>query len=186
MASPKKVKSNEASVLRRAGVLLVAFLFVTLLGWWFTAGQTSSEEVTPIVAQSPRQQERRSPASPGPAQPSSNTPPTPPTPSENAVALPPLTGIELYDNSAKPFRIGVVVPDDFVLPEGYVRHYQMNEDGTPLKPILMYHPDFHPKDSSGAPLPIPGDLIVPGDQLPKGLAAVMLEVPRVHFDGGVL
>jgi hypothetical protein len=107
--------------------------------------------------------------------------PTPPIEEETVPE-----GIGLYAKMVKPFRIGVVVPDDYVLPEGYVRHYQVNEDGTPLKPILMYHPDFHPKDKDGSPIPIPDDLIVPGDQLPKGLDAVMLEVPTVYFDGGIL
>ncbi len=96
------------------------------------------------------------------------------------------SGIELYAGTRRPFRIGVVVPDDYVLPVGYVRHYQMNEDGTPLPPILMYHPDFYSMVDAGIDNLIPNDLIVPGDQLPPGLKPLMLEVPKVVFDGGLL
>jgi hypothetical protein len=98
----------------------------------------------------------------------------------------PLEGTALYRQMNKPFRIGVVVPEDFVLPPGYVRHYQMNEDGTALPAILMYHPDFRSLSDSGVELEIPEDRIVPPDSLPVGLKSLMLEVPRVVFDGGIL
>ena len=42
----------------------------------------------------------------------------------------------------KPTKIGIVVPDDFELPEGYVRHFQANEDGELLPAILLFHPDY--------------------------------------------
>jgi hypothetical protein len=98
----------------------------------------------------------------------------------------PLEGTALYQHIKKPFRIGVVVPKDFELPPGYVRHYQMNEDGTALPPILMYHPDFKTMSEGGVELEIPEDRIVPPDDLPVGLKSLMLEIPHVVFDGGIL
>lgn len=40
----------------------------------------------------------------------------------------------------EPLKIGIVVPKSFVLPEGYVRHYQITDDGQRLEPILMFSP----------------------------------------------
>ena len=52
----------------------------------------------------------------------------------------------------KPVKRGIVVPDDFVLPEGYVRHYQTTDEGQQLEPILMFHPDYVLVDASGKPV----------------------------------
>ena len=69
----------------------------------------------------------------------------------------------------KPIKRGVVVPDDYELPEGYVRHYQTTDDGRPLPPILMYHPDFAGVDADGNPLVVPEDRIVPPELAPAGM-----------------
>jgi len=70
---------------------------------------------------------------------------------------------------------GIVVPEDFALPEGYVRHYQMMDDGQRLPPILMFHPDYQLVDERGAPVPLPEDRVVPPDLAPPGLPIRMLE-----------
>ena len=41
----------------------------------------------------------------------------------------------------RPPLVGLAVPEDFVLPEGYVRHYQATDDGQRIEPILMFSPD---------------------------------------------
>ena len=47
------------------------------------------------------------------------------------------------------------MPEDFPLPEGYVRHYQATDDGEPLPAILMFHPDFEWLDENGNQIPLP-------------------------------
>ena len=76
-----------------------------------------------------------------------------------------------------PPRSGVIVPDDWVLPEGYMRHYQTTDDGDPLPPILMFHPDYTFTDEQGNPIAIPPDRIVPPELVPPGLPVRMLELP---------
>jgi hypothetical protein len=77
----------------------------------------------------------------------------------------------------KPTKTGIVVPDDFELPEGYVRHYQTTDDGKQLPPILMVHPDYALVDASGQPVATPEDGVVPPELAPPGLPVRMLEVP---------
>jgi hypothetical protein len=69
----------------------------------------------------------------------------------------------------KPTRTGIVVPDDFALPPGYVRHYQTTDDGKPLPPILMFHPDYEFVDAQGQPVALPESRIVPPEMAPSGL-----------------
>ena len=76
-----------------------------------------------------------------------------------------------------PPKAGVIVPDGIELPEGYVRHYQTTDDGEPLPPILMFHPDYTFTDELGNPIVIPEDRVVPPDMVPDGVPVRMLEVP---------
>jgi len=69
----------------------------------------------------------------------------------------------------KPIKHGIVVPDDFELPPGYVRHYQATDDGRRLVPILMFHPDFVPVDAAGNPIALPENRVVPPELAPPGL-----------------
>jgi hypothetical protein len=69
-----------------------------------------------------------------------------------------------------PPKSGIIVPDDFELPEGYVRHYQSTDDGEPLAAILMFHPDYEFLDSQGKVVPVPEDRVVPPEMAPPGLA----------------
>ena len=83
-----------------------------------------------------------------------------------------------------PVKRGLVVPDDFELPPGYVRHYQTTDDGQPLEPILMFSPDYQLVDANGAAVPAPKDGIVPPEMAPPGLPLRTLEVPKTpHADG---
>lgn len=69
----------------------------------------------------------------------------------------------------KPVKRGIIVPDGFELPEGYVRHYQTTDDGRQLPPILMFHPDYAPVDAAGNPIALPEDRVVPPDMAPAGM-----------------
>ncbi|MBI4518049.1 MAG: hypothetical protein HY699_19775 [Deltaproteobacteria bacterium] len=90
-------------------------------------------------------------------------------------------GIALFPPpGTKPIKRGMVVPEDFAIPPGYVRHYQATDDGKRLPAILMFHPDYKPVDEHGEPLAIPDDRVVPPEMAPPGLAVQMLEVPEVR------
>ncbi len=77
----------------------------------------------------------------------------------------------------KPVKRGIVVPDDFVLPQGYVRHFQSTDDGQRLPAILMFSPDFVWEDAQGRPVALPEDRVVPPELAPPGLPIEMLEPP---------
>ena len=88
------------------------------------------------------------------------------------------TGMALFPPpGTMPTLRGIVVPDDFPLPPGYVRHYQTTDDGRRLPAILMFHPDHPPKDAQGNELPVTPDRIVPPELAPPGLPIEMLEPP---------
>jgi hypothetical protein len=77
----------------------------------------------------------------------------------------------------KPIKRGILVPDDFELPPGFVRHYQATDDGEQVPAILMFHPDYQPVDERGVPIPLPANRVVPPEMAPAGLPIQMLEVP---------
>lgn len=72
---------------------------------------------------------------------------------------------------------GLAVPEDFVLPEGYVRHHQVTDDGRPIEAILMFSPDYVFRDASGSLIPIPEDRVVPADMAPPGLPIRPVTIP---------
>ena len=76
-----------------------------------------------------------------------------------------------------PPLIGLAVPDDYALPEGYVRHSQATDDGQRIEAILMYSPDFEFFDSSGKRSEIPGDRVVPAHLAPPGLPIRPIRIP---------
>jgi hypothetical protein len=91
------------------------------------------------------------------------------------------SGIQLFPPpGTKPPKPGIIVPPDFELPPGYVRHFQTTDDGEQLAPILMFHPDFDWVDAAGQPLQLPDDRIVPPELAPPGLTIRMLELPDTH------
>jgi hypothetical protein len=96
----------------------------------------------------------------------------------NAVEGDAPTGIALFPPpGTDPIKPGILVPEDFELPPGYLRHYQVTDDGKPLPAILMFHPDYHPVDPQGVPIALPADRVVPPDMAPPGLPIEMLALP---------
>jgi hypothetical protein len=77
----------------------------------------------------------------------------------------------------KPLKRGLVVPDDYELPPGYVRHYQATDDGRRVPAILLFHPDFRPVDADGKPIPIPVNRVVPPELAPPGFPLESLVLP---------
>jgi hypothetical protein len=73
---------------------------------------------------------------------------------------------------------GIAVPDDFPLPQGYVRHFQTTDDGQPIEAILMFSPDFEFFDASGKPIAIPENRVVPPEWAPPELPVRLIEIPR--------
>ncbi|MFY0575717.1 hypothetical protein ACN28S_16360 [Cystobacter fuscus] len=90
----------------------------------------------------------------------------------------PSDGVHLYRQGTKPLKQGLVVPEDFELPPGYVRHYQSTDDGQPVKAILMFHPNYHPTDSKGQPVELPANRVVPMELAPPGMPLEVLELPE--------
>ena len=89
------------------------------------------------------------------------------------------TGLGAFNPpGTSPPMIGLAVPDDYVLPEGYVRHFQATDDGQRIEPILMYSPDFEFFDSNGQPISIPANRVVPGNMAPPGFVIRPIEIPR--------
>ena len=78
--------------------------------------------------------------------------------------------------TSPPLR-GLAVPEDFVLPEGYVRHHQVTDAGEPLEAILMFSPDYAFHDAAGNAVPIPEDRVVPPDMAPPGLPIRQIDIP---------
>ncbi len=77
-----------------------------------------------------------------------------------------------------PPLVGLAVPEDFPLPEGYVRHSQATDDGQPIEAILMFSPDFEFFDAAGRPIAIPPDRVVPPELAPPGLPIRRISIPR--------
>lgn len=110
-----------------------------------------------------------------PAQPSEPAPQQAP---EEAPPSGPAEGINLYRPGTDPLKQGIVVPEDFELPPGYVRHYQSTDNGERVKPILMFHPDYKPVDSKGQPVELPASRVVPPELAPAGMPIEILELPE--------
>lgn len=114
--------------------------------------------------------------------------PTQPVTEDGAGAEPPAPGAEaaaaargplgMPAHGSKKIKVGLVVPEGFELPEGYVRHYQTTDKGQMLPAILMFHPDFTPRDAEGRELPVPADRVVPPDLAPEGMPRSWLDVPK--------
>jgi hypothetical protein len=77
----------------------------------------------------------------------------------------------------RPPLVGLAVPEDFVLPEGYVRHYQATDDGQRIEPILMFSPDHQFVDAAQRPIAIPPDRVVPPELAPPGLPIRRIVIP---------
>src|SRR5262245_24393297 len=88
------------------------------------------------------------------------------------------SGVQLFPpRGTKPIKRGIIVPDDFERPTGYVRHFQSTDNGERLPAILMFSPDYEWVDAAGRPLTIPADRVVPPELAPPGLPIQILEPP---------
>src|SRR5690606_34047984 len=72
---------------------------------------------------------------------------------------------------------GLAVPEDYEVPEGYVRHYQSTDEGEPIDPILMFSPDYEFFDSLGEPIALPDDLVVTEELAPPDLPLRRVRIP---------
>jgi len=77
----------------------------------------------------------------------------------------------------RPPLVGLAVPEDFELPDGYVRHYQATDDGQRIEPILMFAPDRQFFDAAHQPIAIPADRVVPPELAPPGLPIRRIVIP---------
>jgi lysophospholipase L1-like esterase len=76
-----------------------------------------------------------------------------------------------------PLLRGLLVPEDFKLPAGYVRHYQTTDEGVALAAILMFAPDSQMIDANGRRMAIPQDRVVPVELAPRGLPIQFIDIP---------
>ena len=115
---------------------------------------------------------RESPPEPAPAPEEA-----PPPDSADAPTVP--SGIGLFPpRGSDPVRVGIVVPEDFALPDGFMRHYQVTDDGQDVAPILVVHPDYELLDAQGQPVPRPEGGVVPPELAPPGMPIETLVVPE--------
>jgi hypothetical protein len=77
----------------------------------------------------------------------------------------------------RPPLVGLAVPEDFVLPPGYVRHYQATDDGQRIEAILMYSPDYQFTDAAGKAVGVPKDRVVPPEHAPPGMPIRRIVIP---------
>jgi hypothetical protein len=94
------------------------------------------------------------------------------------------TGLGAFNPpGTSPPLVGLAVPEDFQLPEGYVRHYQATDDGQRIEPILMFSPDYQFFDAAGRPIRIPDNRVVPRELAPPGLPIRLIEIPPPQASG---
>ncbi|MGH8079865.1 MAG: hypothetical protein ACREP7_04765, partial [Lysobacter sp.] len=62
------------------------------------------------------------------------------------------TGLGAFNPpGTSPPLVGLAVPEGYELPEGYVRHHQVTDEGVSIEPILMFSPDIALHDAQGRP-----------------------------------
>ena len=94
------------------------------------------------------------------------------------------TGLGAFNPpGTSPPLVGIAVPDDFVLPPGYVRHAQATDDGQRIEPILMFSPDAALRDATGQPIPLPDNRVVPPELAPPGLPIRLIRIPPPREPG---
>ncbi len=88
------------------------------------------------------------------------------------------TGLAAFNPpGTRPNLVGLAVPENFVLPKGYVSHHQSTDDGQKVEAILMFAPDFQMLDAAGKPVAMPQDRIVPPELAPPGLPIRRIVIP---------
>lgn len=94
------------------------------------------------------------------------------------------TGLGAFNPpGTSPPLVGLAVPEDFPLPEGYVRHFQATDDGQAIEPILMYSPDYDFLDAAGRPIAIPADRVVRVAHAPAGMPIRQVRIPPPQDPG---
>jgi hypothetical protein len=94
------------------------------------------------------------------------------------------TGLGAFNPpGTRPPLVGLAVPDYFVLPEGYVRHYQATDDGQRIEPILMFAPDYQIFDSENQPIEMPKDRVVTPELAPPGFPIRRIVIPAPNEQG---
>ncbi|MBB2488153.1 hypothetical protein H5407_23240 [Mitsuaria sp. WAJ17] len=78
----------------------------------------------------------------------------------------------------RPPIVGLAVPEDYVLPDGYVRHHQATDDGQRIEAILMFAPDRPVHDAQGRPIAVPADRVVTPALAPPGFPIRFVVIPR--------
>jgi hypothetical protein len=76
-----------------------------------------------------------------------------------------------------PLLEGLVVPEDYDVPEGFVRHHQVTDQGEPLEPILLFSPDYEFFDAAGRPIRIPDNRVVPPEHAPPDMPIQPVQPP---------
>jgi hypothetical protein len=84
----------------------------------------------------------------------------------------------------RPPLVGLAVPEDFVLPDGYVRHHQATDDGQRIEAVLMFAPDFQLFDADHQPIAMPQDRVVPPELAPPGLPIRRIVIPPPREPAG--
>ncbi|MBW8807799.1 MAG: hypothetical protein JF591_02995 [Lysobacter sp.] len=88
------------------------------------------------------------------------------------------TGLGAFNPpGTSPPLMGLAVPEDYALPQGYVRHHQVTDEGVPIEPILMFSPDFVLRDARGRPIAMPADRVVPPELAPPGMPRRQIQIP---------
>lgn len=83
----------------------------------------------------------------------------------------------------RPPIVGLAVPEDYVLPDGYVRHHQATDDGQRIEAILMFAPDRPVRDAAGRPIEVPADRVVTPALAPPGFPIRFVVIPRPQEPG---
>jgi hypothetical protein len=192
-----KIERTPDGVVRRGGpvrptvLAAAAVVFAVLLGvaGWIALQPGEARSAVPVESRHPPE-----PAGPAPALPPDPLqramlkalPPAPSAqqgygeedapfePQEIFVnQLPPGdgTGLDAFPRPGeKPIQRGLIVPDGYNLPPGFVRHHQTTDEGEQLPPILKFHPDHLPPGA-------PDDQVVPPDLAPGDMPQTWLEPP---------
>lgn len=88
------------------------------------------------------------------------------------------TGLGAFNPpGTSPPLLGLAVPEGYKLPEGYVRHHQVTDEGVAIEPILMFAPDFTLYDRQGRPIQMPADRVVPPALAPPGMPLRQIRIP---------
>ncbi|WP_374437574.1 hypothetical protein [Inhella sp.] len=88
------------------------------------------------------------------------------------------TGLGAFNPpGTRPPLVGLAVPEDFVLPPGYVRHHQATDDGQRIEAVLMFDPEHPPPAAAGRSLATAQDRLVPPELAPPGLPPRRIVIP---------